>query len=160
MQTRLLDLELTRYNWSELNEIAGPATGIPDAIVALVTARSSEEVNTAYWQLENHVVVQGQSFSSAEAVVSVLLAALADGVTGSVKVMTLELLFQIVAGGPHEIEIEAGNADLAERCHRKAREGLWLLYQEAVAGDGAEQVLEILERIDPERWKDVSAGGR
>jgi hypothetical protein len=144
--------ELQRHPWDALREASGTARNVPQALRKLFAARSPDEAEKAYWQLENHVVVQGQLFESAEHVVPVLLAALLDELPRHVRISVLELLFQIVAGETHDRERELGNASLSERCRQSAREGLWLLYGEWLHGerDAAGDVIERIER-DPGR---------
>src|SRR5690606_27799884 len=124
MQKRLWECELARFKWNELRIARGTADHVPGALTQLLNAPSPEEADEAYWQLDTSVVVQGQLFESAEAVVRVLLAALAElplrGVTGA-----LELLFQIVHGQAHEDE---PRRDMGEVCRAAAREGAWLLH--------------------------------
>jgi len=145
--TSLVEVELQRTDWSGVREAAGPATAIPHAIRSLLIAATPEDVRPPYWELENHVVLQGQLFEAAADVVPVLLAALVDERPRHVRIAVLELLFQIVTGEPHVEEVERGNADLTETCRARAREGLWLLYRELVEGerDAARDVLQAVE---------------
>ena len=76
--TSLAICEIGRHSWSLLREASGSANHIPDALRQLVSAKSAADADEAYWRLENHVVVQGQLFSSAEQVVQVLLATLVE----------------------------------------------------------------------------------
>lgn len=141
----LAELEIARVNWSCLREAGGSAGEIGVGLAALLSASSSEQIEAAYWRLENHVVVQGEVFEVAEATVSVLVASLADRYPSQVRVAVLELLFQIVNGAASPGEITAGNHELLERCHARCREGFWLLVREFVEGQpGALEVLEVV----------------
>ncbi|QTD50169.1 hypothetical protein [Sulfidibacter corallicola] len=152
----LNQIELARHHWAELREASGIADNIPSAILELLKSSRPDEAENAYWKIENHVVVQGQLFESAEYVVPVLLTSLLQKQQKWVKISILELLFQIVSGEPHEEEISKGNRDLGERCREKAREGLWILYQEMMFGEryAAKDVLEVIEK-DPHRLSSI-----
>ncbi|MEH6462291.1 hypothetical protein [Chitinimonas sp. JJ19] len=147
MARSLASYEMNRLPWGQLREASGPAVNIPVALVELFDALTPDDAGKAYWKLENHVVVQGQLFGVAEFVVPVLMAALLDERPDYVKICVLELLFQIVSGVAHEIEIDIGNIDLAAKCQQKAREGLWILYRELIVGESeaAREVIEIVE---------------
>ena len=148
----LAELEIARVDWTSFVTATGPATGIGDALRALLGAADAEQASEAYWRLENHVVVQGELFGAAEPCAAVLVAALADPRPRHVRIAALELLFQVVTGAP------SGGGDLAERCKARAREGLWLLIREAVSGE-REAALDVLRELDAderigaiERW--------
>jgi hypothetical protein len=157
----LVTLELDRYDWANLREIGGSAEAVPDAIRGLLSAGAPEEFDRFYWRLENRVVAQRGLYEAALPVVSVLLAALADGVPSLVKVFVLSLLLEIVAGAPVPEEVAAGNAGLGDACRDAAREGLWLIYRElwvAKRGSGIEDTaVHILREIelDKDRLRSV-----
>ncbi|UBV44783.1 hypothetical protein LAJ19_16695 (plasmid) [Deinococcus taeanensis] len=144
----LATCEIERHSWSRFRTVRGPGHEVPRALHDLLGASSPEEVDLAYWKLENGVVVQGQLFEAAEPVVSVLLAALQDPLPSFVKFGIGELLFQIVAGEADESEVALGNGELGSRCREQARQGLWTLYRELWSGGLGGLAREILERIE------------
>jgi hypothetical protein len=148
----LVELELERHDWGSLREIAGSAEAVPDALRGLLAARAPAEIDRFYWRLENRVVAQGGLYQAALPVVSVLLAALVEGIPSTVKGSVLDLLFEIVAGSPTQEEVEAGNAGLGEACRDAAREGLWLIYRELWSAKSGSAVhdtaVEILRQIE------------
>ncbi len=145
---QLVECELTRHDWSHIREADGPATAIPDALRELLAARSAETLTDAYWKLENHIVVQGQLYEAAAYVVPVLLAALTGRERARlVRAGILELLFQIIRGAIPGDELNPGRSDLESRCRTAARQGLWLVYQELIAGHTA-LALKIIDVID------------
>jgi hypothetical protein len=150
----LAEIEIARIEWSSLRELTGTAEKIPAALLDLLSAPTESAANAAYWRLENHVVVQGQLFQAAEAVVSVLLAGLSQSRAQHIRSSVLELLFQILAGHPDESEM-ASNDGLGEACKAKAREGLWILYQEMAVGEreAAKECIELIE-TDKKRLQD------
>lgn len=140
-------VELNRHPWEDLREIAGSAGNVRGSLRRMLTAATPTDAEKAYWELENHVVVQGQLFESAERVVPVLLAALLDESPPHVRISILELLFQIVSGEAHP---EEENQQIGDKCRQRAREGLWLLYRELSCSlkgqrEAAVEVLEVLE---------------
>lgn len=144
----LVELEIQRVDWASIREADGSAVNVPNAIRELLAARSSQEVNQAYWKLENHVVVQGQIFEAAVYTVPVLMAALTlPGRLLCVRIGLMELLFQILKGMPHQEEVDRGLDNLAEQCKGAARCGLWLLYRELFcdAHDAAWELIELLD---------------
>src|SRR6185503_1812628 len=98
----LVDCELDRHDWSQFRECTGPATNIPTALRQLISAKTEQEADTAYWRLENHAVVSGGVFESSLPLVPAVLAALVDfDRLEFIRVWLLDLLFQIVNGYVH-----------------------------------------------------------
>lgn len=131
-------------NWSALREAAGTAERVGSGLSRLLAAATPDEATDAYWEIENHAVVQGSLFEVAEASVSVLVAAFADERPRHVRIAALELLFQLLSGGPAAApEVPR---DIVERCRSAALEGLWGLAREAASGerDAALDVLDLL----------------
>ena len=155
---RLALTELERKDWSQYRDIRAflsePMTSsdyIPETIRGLFLAQTLEEINTRYWQIENHAVVQGGTFEVAEHLIPVFIAALDDLKDLPARASVLELIFQMVAYGSREPD----NPDLTERCRARAREGLWDLYRIFMEendndSDAAAIILEVIE-TDPER---------
>lgn len=73
----------------------GPATPVKDALARLLSASSTKEVHAAYWGLENHVVAQGTVYSSAEPVMTVLIAAFTDPRIRQFKIAALQIMYQV-----------------------------------------------------------------
>jgi hypothetical protein len=147
-------LELSRIDWKNLRDIRSCHVGgtvsadyVPVVIAGLLKSKSEEEADTLYWKIENNVFVQGQLFEAAEYLIPILMASLLEISEDFVKCSVHELIYQIVAGVPHQHEMALGNVDLGKRCRSKAREGLWILYRELLS-DGNEMVYEILEKIE------------
>jgi hypothetical protein len=148
--TSIAEVLIRQIDWSKLREIDGVATSVGIALVRLLTAEKVEDAQSAYWEIENHVVVQDDVYESAEACVGVLIAALIDERPRFVRIAILGLLFQILSGSASEIELQFNNEKIVERCKGRAREGLWLLVRELVLGeDAALDVLRLL--VESER---------
>ncbi len=140
---------MTLHDWAALRVAGGLADKIPHALERLFRAKTPDEAESAYWGLENCVVVQGQLFEAAEDVVPVLLAALLEPSPSLVRISILELLFQIVSGDSHSEEPDVA---LGEKCRLRAREGLWVLYGELKSTHFGwrEAAAEIIEVIAPD----------
>ena len=52
--------ELSRHDWSGLRSFIGDASFVPNAIMALASARSETEAMNAYWRIDNVVMVDGR----------------------------------------------------------------------------------------------------
>jgi hypothetical protein len=145
----LVDAELERPDWNKIRDAGGMATKVPEALRAMLASESSEQVEGAYWKLDNVIAVQGQLFEAAAFVVPVLVAALLKSDRPIfVRVWLLELLFQIVNGEPHLEEEARGLGDLDKRCKDLAREGLWLVYREVFDKDTYNLACEIIRLLD------------
>ena len=149
MSTEMLaEIERARWDWARLRQATGHAGHVPDSIRAMLKAGTPDELDERYWELENHVVIQGRLFQAAPPVVSVLMASLSCAERPDwVRVGLLDLLFQLVIGTSHESEIANGAHLLGPTCKKAARHGLWVLYRELVEGerDAAKDVLNQIE---------------
>lgn len=149
----LAEVELSRHDWSALRCADGAATGVPQALRGLIAATSWDERQKYYWQLDNHVVVQGNLYEAAVPVVSVLCAALADGgLSADAHSGVVELLSQLVGGEPHGSEIVQGHGDIDDRVREAAMPAIWLLYRELATGH-SDLANMILEELDPDRTR-------
>lgn len=139
--------EVDRVDWSALPVMGDRSSEVPASLAGLIGATTREEAKSFYWRLENVVVVQGQLFEAAPAVVSVLMAALSEGVPKPAKLDVLELLFQLVSGESDREARARGNEALGDQCRERAREGLWTLYGE-FGGEYEPEARDILGRIE------------
>lgn len=114
------------------------------ATLDLLSAEDPDAATRAYWRIENHAVIQGELFEVSEPCASALVAALADPRPMWVRVAVLELLFQFLRG--HASEAPGTPPDIRERCERAVREGLHLLFREALTGE-RDAALDILEEL-------------
>lgn len=154
--TGLAELELARIRWADFRQINGEASAIQLALERLLSATTTEDVEAAYWGLENFVVVQGITYSSAEPTIAVLMASFVDSRITQIKIASLDLMFQALTGWAHPDELLAGNANLIEHCRDRVREGLWLLVREALAGGVTSNIaLDVIELVDPARAEQV-----
>ncbi len=135
---------LASTNWSNLHAMSGGGERVHRALCELLASEDGEAAQRAYSGIENHAFVQGELFEVTEACSSVLVASLVDTREKWVRVAVLDLLFQILSGYP---STSPGTpSDIVQRCHRVAREGLWLLYREAICGE-REAAFDVLEQL-------------
>ncbi|MEI8379588.1 MAG: hypothetical protein WCJ09_05640 [Planctomycetota bacterium] len=160
----LVECELQRVDWSQFMEANGPATNIPDTFRRLLSARTPEDANAAYWEIENHAFVQGGLFEASLPLVPVILSALVDmNRPRNTRIQLLEILYHIVSGVPHLDEVARGLHGLGDQCKAAARDGLWVLYsifQEGVFWSAASEIIERIDR-DPmrlRRLRELNAG--
>ncbi|MGW4910297.1 hypothetical protein [Streptomyces sp. NPDC004270] len=139
-------LELERHDWSKFRCGCGQTAGhLPETFRRLIEASDPEEA--VGFRLDGHVEVQSMLFEASVPAVPVILAALAGGVARFAKSHLLVTLLQLVSGESHSSEVAAGRDDLSEQCCLLAKDGLWVLYQEAVAGD-TENALDVLDFLE------------
>ncbi|WP_148314442.1 hypothetical protein [Sorangium cellulosum] len=113
--------EVLRHDWSSLRAEGG-AEHLPRALQELESASTEDEALSAYWRIDNYVVVQGRVYEAALAVVSCLLGTLLR-CTDVSRRHVLELLVQIGGGEPAHSEIDLGEADLVARCRKEIARG-------------------------------------
>ncbi|MFB6983139.1 hypothetical protein [Streptomyces scopuliridis] len=141
-------IELARHDWAALRcGCHESGAHLPETFTRLLEARSVEE--TAGYGLAGHLEEQSMLFQVAPHAVPVILAALTEDLPAYVRGHLLTTLWQLVTGESHRSESEAGEPELEEECCAAAREGIWVLYREAVSGD-TETALDILEFVDPD----------
>jgi hypothetical protein len=155
---QLAFIELERKDWSLYRDIKAflddPITSseyIPETIRSLFSADTPDEINKRYWEIDNHVVVQGRTFEVAEHLIPVMMASLDQTKGSAARASVLELIFQMVA----YYSGEPDDPGLTDRCRARAREGLWDMYRIFMEDDdddseAAAIILEVIE-TDPER---------
>lgn len=144
-------LELERYDWSQLRCGCGDGAGhLSVTFRKLLEARSPQDA--VGYRLDGHVEVQSMLFEAAVPAVSVILAALTEELAPFVRSHFLVTLLFAVSGESHSSEMGAGRESLDEECYEKAREGLWVLYHEAMSGD-TENALDVLEIIEEDETR-------
>ncbi|GAA0408667.1 hypothetical protein Acor_71530 [Acrocarpospora corrugata] len=147
MVSRLVEAELSRYDWAQLYTCGGTAEQVPAAVRGMLESVSGDEVDRYYWRLENRVVVQQALYSSAPAVIGALLAGLADDIAFPARVGALELLYQIASGESGPEAVVEGKPNLGHECRTLVRKGLWIIYRQLFIGpgDAASDLLEVIE---------------
>jgi hypothetical protein len=125
------------------------------SVARLVEAQTEDEIEDAYWQLDNHVVVQGQVLESALPLVPVLLALLLGELSSSARVRVLDLLFEIYGSSPHERELEARNTGISEACSLAVAEGKWIYYQALMDEDAnvRKPTVDLLAQVETDKGR-------
>lgn len=128
-------------------EVAGPPLELAARLVEFVSEDSLSERPRLWDSMENYVFLQDDIVSAAEPAISVLFAALVDGLPLAVKIPVLDLIFHLVHAASLRVD------DLGRRCIDRATEGVWLLVGTASLGPAAvtDACVEILQILSPER---------
>ena len=123
---KILDWELARIDWPSLRTASrgGDARHVPDALRALAAATTEEQAQSALWQLDNHVVVQGTLHQASEFVVAPLLH-IAATCPEIPRRFALDLLCELAHAGDSR---PTPPSPLDGRCLQRLREGLAVLY--------------------------------
>ncbi|WP_405585474.1 hypothetical protein [Streptomyces sp. NBC_01190] len=146
MPLSAVSIELKRRDWGGYRCGCGDtADHLVETFKRLLYAEVPEDV--VDYGLDGHVEIQSMLFEVALPATSLIMAALMEDLPAFVRAHFLVTLLRIVSGESHSSEVEAGNGDLQEECIDSAREGLWLLYREAMSGD-TQNAIDILEFID------------
>jgi hypothetical protein len=119
--------ELNQVKWQNLRTMQGNAAHIPEAFSEMTFAVSEEVGRTAYNNLDNSLVVQGQLFEAAEHLIPFLILGSLKG-TEIGKWLCLDLLVEIAGGYSDSSEDEIGNINLEFRCKEAVRRGIPVYY--------------------------------
>ncbi len=141
--------------WDKLRAIAGQNAGsVPDDIDRMLRAENEDDADSAYWMIDNHVVVQGQLFESALPTGRTVARAICEGnptVFGLGR--AFDLLVEIAAGESDYSEVELGNEHLGDACRDVLRpfvpcfrRFVWSENDQALLG-----LLDLLDILEPER---------
>jgi hypothetical protein len=93
----------------------GTAERVPDALNILAKTSSVEEATKAYWEIDNHVVVQQLLFEAAVPT-SACLVKILHACSRTVRPLVVELIGQIATGEADQSEIELGRENLKQEC--------------------------------------------
>jgi hypothetical protein len=100
-------------DWRSLRS-ADSSIGLPRALHVLAASENRDELEKAYWGIDNESVVQGVLFESALAVTTCLLW-IVGSCQANARPYILELLVQFISGAPAQSEIDLGNPFLQKR---------------------------------------------
>ena len=81
-------------DWESVQVLGGSASHVPEAIIGLLSS-NKVDFDKAYWKLDNHIIVQGDLFSSAALVPKYLEEVL---LKTKFKEPVIDLLWQIGSG--------------------------------------------------------------
>ncbi|WP_144009230.1 hypothetical protein [Enemella evansiae] len=145
-------------DWSALRAIGdSTAESVPAAIVAMMMARDTESAERAYWRIDNHVVVQGRLFQSAEFVADRVISEICAGRYSEFGLPeALNLLVQFAYGFEDASEIARGNKTIARNCRRSILKELDCI-KNLIPGAQDEWVirgvLDLVEDVEPDLHK-------
>ncbi|MCG8418009.1 MAG: hypothetical protein MJE77_08720 [Proteobacteria bacterium] len=106
-------LELKRDDWTTL-AAQGSASAVPQAIADLLSAKTVEQAEEAYWRIDNTVVVQGKLFEAAVPTLRLVLTSIHQ-CAAVARPLALELLVQLASGSNEP----ADDGTLARQCRRE-----------------------------------------
>ncbi len=138
-------------DWTPFRTSIGGAEFVPSAIDRLLHAGSPEQATSAYWELDNRVVVQGQLFDSAVPTSLWIIRSICerDFTTNGLS-RSLDLLVELASGEADQSEVARGSHDLGERCRAAIRGGLSCI--KALVDQADERtvlgVLDLVDRVD------------
>lgn len=142
-------------DWAVLRTAHGSAAHVPDALAGL--RNDDEDIRTAaYWQLDNHVVLQGNLFEAAPFVADELMRMLKDEVSGPTRVLIYRLLFEIRNGYARDIDTvtrDGRSVPLREACQQTVSTALQLYRADLVAADAGlrKEAVDLLASMEDRR---------
>ncbi|MFD3455419.1 hypothetical protein ACFWVC_25005 [Streptomyces sp. NPDC058691] len=139
-------IQSERFDWASLRCGCGKTGAhIPETFANLLEARTPREFADS--SLEGHAYEQSLLFEVAAPVTSLIMAALSEDLSETLRIKLLGCLIRCVGGESHWTEVEAGAPEIDIACHMAAREGIWSLYREYATGraDMARIALEIVD---------------
>jgi hypothetical protein len=115
---------------------------------AIIEAETPEDM--IGYTFDDHLELNANLFEVSVPAVSVILAALAGGLSSPARAHFLTTLWRLVGGEAHRTEQVLGRGSLGDECRARAREGLWSIVQFGLAGsaDDADIAADICELID------------
>lgn len=131
--------QIEKFDWKNLRS-ADSSLKLPEAIRVLATNDNDDELDDAYWKIDNESIVQGILFQSALAVVVCLLSIL-ESCKAIARPYILELLIQFTSGAPAQSEIELGNVDLLKSIRNEVLKYFPFFFQLLKNGNESEKVL-------------------
>ncbi|MGY0235083.1 hypothetical protein [Longispora urticae] len=147
-----MGIEIALRDWGSMRCGCGePAAHLPDLLARFVRARSVEEMEAV--DVRAHVKPDGYLAEPAAPAVSVLLAALAEGVSPVARYEICRLLHGFLAAEGPTWGVSP-DRDLEAECATATRCGLWLLYAEVLSGrdvDTASYAFEVLDLVEEDR---------
>lgn len=154
----LVEIEIGRHRWDDMQLPpwdGSTAEDLPPLLLGLARAETKEEVDAC--DPSGYLFTDAFLNKPAVPAVSVLLAALVDGVGLLARERILNLLLFTAAAEGHSGPLGAGGPDLVEQAHVLMREGLWLLCSEVLhaptwmAASDAFEVIEVLHE-EGDEW--------
>ena len=144
-RTSLAELEIRRHDWGRLRCGCGDGKHMAESLRSLITATSVEEAGKV--DFSHHTEIGGLLFEVAVPAASVMMAALADGVSEIAESAILNRIWRIADAEPHFTEAALGREDLRASVQSAIREGIWSLYR-ALAGPSWRRAEDIIGMVD------------
>lgn len=145
----LVRAELERHDWRALRCGCGDsAEHVPLMFEVIIEAEAPGDM--IGYALDDHLELNANLFEVSVPAVSVILAALAGGLSPLARTHFLTTLWRLAGGDAHRTEQVLGRCGLGDECRTRAREGLWLIVQIGLTGgaDDADTAADVCELID------------
>ncbi len=113
--------DFERYPWARLRASVS-AIGVPTAIHRLATAETQEEADSAYWRIDNVVILQGCLYEAVVPTVTCVILALPLA-TPIGRVQMIEFLSQVANGFWVKEELAHVPPDWPDRCRSELLRG-------------------------------------
>jgi hypothetical protein len=153
----LAQAQLASVSWATLGAGNRTAEHVRDLLTTMLFSEDSEAVGEAYTWIENPVTAQGDLSECAPAVVSVIMAALAEeSVPARNLGPVLDFLGLVLRGYTATWELARGVRGLRADCYREAMKGYWTLRKVALLADdpydNADLAGVLVEMLDDEAF--------
>ena len=142
-------------DWAALRTAHGNAAHVPDALARL-RSDVDDTRKAAYWQLDNHVVLQGNLFEAAPFVADELIRMLDGELSDATKSLVYRLLFEIRNGYASDTTTvirDGRSVLLREACHQVVGDALSLYRSDLTTADVGvrREVIDLLASMEDRR---------
>lgn len=139
-------------DWPALRTAHGTAAHVPRALLDLLGDDEGQR-RAAYWQLDNHVVLQGDLYEAAPFTGLHLIAALRAGVPAEKRLLVYRVLYEICNGyapDDERVTLDGEVVGLRAACRRVVGEDPWLFAEDVTSPDPAlrKEALDMLVSLD------------
>jgi hypothetical protein len=142
-------------DWAALRTAHGNAAHVPGALAGL-RGETEDTRKAAYWQLDNHVVLQGNLFEAAPFVADELVRMLDEELPGPTKVLLYRLLYEIRNGYAPDVDTvihDGQNVPLLQACRQVVGDALPSYQADLTTPDTSvrREVIDLLASLDDRR---------
>ncbi|MFD2205558.1 hypothetical protein [Kiloniella antarctica] len=131
--------EINRHDWRKLETVPSSNSNISTALLDLSRAITKNQAHDAYWRIDNHVIVQGDLYQAAVAVVPCVLEIL-QNCPKEARPFCLDLLAEIGFG-----TVDSLQQTIMDDCHREVSRGASIYFHILQVGsDKKKEIAAIL----------------
>lgn len=153
---------LAQREWGQLVCAHGTARDVPKSIQKLLSSKGPEQ-DSAYWELDNNVVLQSDLFDSAAYVAARIVDELVRGSASGGRTRIYRLLVQLRAGSaPAQVQVQLSDGTMLHvraACSRIIGAALPVFVRDATSADPAvrSEALQLLAALDDRKEEVVGA---